>query len=99
MPSHFKQNQTLGPDAETIAIKALSFLAGRPEELGRFLALTGIDPSSLRQSAAEPGFLGGVLDFLLQDEPLMMVFAEAEGIAPAAIASARHRLDPTAGRG
>jgi hypothetical protein len=99
MPSHFKQNQTLGPDAETIAIKALSFLAGRPEELGRFLALTGIDPSSLRQSAAEPGFLGGVLDFLLQDEPLMMVFAEAEGIAPAAIASARHHLDPTAGNG
>ena len=73
-------------------------LAGRPEELGRFLALTGIDPACLRQSAAEPGFLGGVLDFLLQDEPLMMVFAEAEGIAPAAISNARQRLDPAAGR-
>jgi hypothetical protein len=98
MPSHFKPNRTVEPDAETVAIKALSFLAGRPEELGRFLALTGVDPSGLRHSAAEPGFLGGVLDFLLQDEPLMMVFADAEGLAPEAIAKARHRLDPTAER-
>jgi hypothetical protein len=98
MPSHFKPNQTVEPDAETVAIKALSFLAGRSEDLGRFLALTGVDPSSLRHSVADPGFLGGVLDFLLFDEPLMMVFAEAEGIAPAAIAKARHRLDPTAER-
>jgi hypothetical protein len=98
MPPRFKLNQTVEPDAEAIAIKGLSFLAGRPDDLGRFLALTGIDAASLRHSAAEPGFLGGVLDFLLQDEPLMMVFAEAEGISPAAIARARHRLDPDAGR-
>ena len=95
MPSHFKLNRPLEPDTETVAIKALSFLAGRPEELGRFLALTGVDPSSLRHSAVDPDFLGGVLDFLLQDEPLMLVFAEAEGIAPEAVAKARHRLDPT----
>jgi hypothetical protein len=95
MPPHFKPTRSVEPDAETVAIKALSFLAGRPEELGRFVALTGIDPSSLRHSAAEPGFLGGVLDFLLQDEPLMMIFAEAEGIAPTSIVSARRRLDPT----
>jgi hypothetical protein len=98
MPSHVKLNRTIEPDAETVAIKALSFLAGRPEELGRFLALTGVDPSSLRHSAADPGFLGGVLDFLLEDEPLMMVFAEAEGLAPETIAKARHRLDPAAER-
>ena len=98
MPSHFKQNQPVGPDAETIAIKALSFLAERPEELDRFLALTGMDPASLRRAADEPGVLAGVLDFLLEDEPLMMVFAETEGLAPAAIAGARHRLDPTPDR-
>ena len=96
MPLENKLNQTAGQDAEALAINALSFLAGRPDDLGRFLALTGIDPSTLRQCAAEPQFLGGVLDFLLQDEALMMVFAETEGVAPAAIVKARHRLDPTA---
>ncbi len=96
MPPRGNLNQTVGQDAEAIAIKGLSFLAERPDDLGRFLALTGIDPSTLRQCAAEPQFLGGVLDFLLQDEALMMVFAEGEGLAPAAIARARHHLDPTA---
>jgi hypothetical protein len=96
MEPRFKLNRPVEADAEALAIKALSFLAGRPEELGRFLALTGIDPAGLRHAAAEPGFLGGVLDFLLQDEALMMVFADAEGVPPTALARARHRLDPAA---
>ena len=48
--------------AELLAVQALTFLAGEPERLGRFLALTGIGPESLRTAAAEPGFLAGVLD-------------------------------------
>lgn len=96
MPPRGNLNRTVEQDAEALAITALSFLAGRPEDLERFLALTGIDPSTLRQCAAEPQFLGGVLDFLLQDEALMMVFAESEGVAPASVAKARHHLDPAA---
>jgi hypothetical protein len=85
-------NRSVEPDAEAVAIQALSFLAGRPEELGRFLALSGIGPASLRQSAADPAFLGGILDFLLQDEPLLLSFAEESGLVPAAIGAARRRL-------
>jgi hypothetical protein len=86
-------NRSVGPDAEAIAIQALSFLASRPEELDRFLALSGIGPASLRQAAADPAFLGGILDFLLQDEPLLLSFAKESGLAPAAIGAARMRLD------
>jgi len=81
-----------GVDPETVAIQALSFLAGKPEELSHFLSLSGLDPTELRQLAADQTFLGGVLDFLLQDEALLLVFAEESGLAPAAIGVARRRL-------
>jgi hypothetical protein len=86
-------NRLIEDDPETIAIKALSFLAGHPEELGRFMTLSGIEPAVLRQCAADPAFLFGVLDFLLADEALLMVFAEENGLSPAAIGTARLRFD------
>jgi hypothetical protein len=95
MVADSRLNRSVEPDAEALAIQALSFLAGRPEELGRFLALSGIGPASLRQSAADPAFLGGILDFLLQDEALLMSFAEEHGVSPAAVGAARRRLDGT----
>src|SRR5262245_58106192 len=54
------QNQRAA--AERLAIAALAFIAEEPERLGRFLALTGIGPESIRTAAHEPQFLLGVLD-------------------------------------
>jgi hypothetical protein len=82
-----------GVDAEMVAINALRFLAGREEELGRFLALSGVAPADLRRLAGDGAFLGGVLDFLLGDEALLLTFAEEAGIQPEAIAVARRQLD------
>ena len=53
-----------GQAAEQLAIAALGFIAAEPERLGRFLALTGIGPDSIRAAAREPQFLAGVLDHL-----------------------------------
>jgi len=78
--------------AELAAIDALSFLAGEPEALGRFLALTGIEPAMLRGAAADPMFLAGVLDYFLGDEPLLVAYASRAGIPPADIAAARRAL-------
>ncbi|MCT8989409.1 DUF3572 domain-containing protein [Chelativorans sp. SCAU2101] len=79
-------------DAETIAIQALSFIAGDPELLPRFLAITGIDAGQIRQAAREPGFLAGVLQFLLAHEPTLMAFTQASGLAPQEIAAAHRAL-------
>jgi hypothetical protein len=66
-------------DAATgLAIAALRFMAAAPEELSRFLALTGIAPEAIRAAAAEPGFLGGVV-----------AFAAHAGIAPEEVEKAR----------
>ena len=84
-------------DAETLAVAALTFLAEDPETLGRFLGATGLGPETLRAAAAEPGFLAAVLEWVMGDEALLLVFAERRRIRPTMIAVARHVLDPEAG--
>jgi hypothetical protein len=79
-------------NAETIAIEALGFVAADPELLPRFLAITGIEAQSIREAAREPGFLAGVLQFILAHEPTLMKFSEASGLAPATVAGALRRL-------
>ena len=78
--------------AESLAIQALSFIAGEPERLGRFLAISGIGPEQIRAAAQEPLFLAGVLDHIASDERLLMAFAVETGIDPAAIGKARTAL-------
>lgn len=65
-----------------LAIAALGYIAGAPEELSRFLALTGIAPDAIRAAAAEPGFLGGVLGYIAGNERMLLAFAAQSGIAP-----------------
>ena len=68
--------------AQTLAIRALGFLAADADLLGRFLAETGLGPDELRANADDPSLLAGVLDFLLGNEKELVAFCEAEGIAP-----------------
>ena len=78
--------------AETLAVQALNFLATEPARLSRFLALSGLDPASIRTAAAEPGFLAGVLAHLGEDEALLTRFAADAGITPAEVDRARRLL-------
>ncbi|WP_315833383.1 DUF3572 domain-containing protein [Bradyrhizobium prioriisuperbiae] len=81
--------------AEIVAIQALSFVAGDPERLGQFLAETGIGPETLRSAAKDPGFLVGVLDFLLRDDAMTKAFSESSHLDPKIISNAREALgDP-----
>lgn len=68
--------------AEAVAIQALTFIAGDPERLGRFLAVTGIGPAEIRSASGEPGFLTGVLEYLVSDETLLTTFATEAGLRP-----------------
>lgn len=91
MPTVTSQKLTR-QDAEATAIAALGFVASDPQLMGRFLAITGIEPSSIRAAAGEPGFLAGVLDFVLAHEPTLVRFAEENGRDPAAVLAARRML-------
>ena len=80
------------PDAETLALQALAFIAGDDDRLERFIGLTGIAPETLRDIARNPAGLGAVLDYLLGWEPLLLEFAEAHELKPESIAIARRKL-------
>ena len=81
-------------EAEAIAIKGLGFLSNDAELMGRFLALSGLDPSNLRDIVSEPSFLAAILDFLLTDDSLILAFASNHGLTPEDIVCAKARLDP-----
>jgi len=84
LPSH--------EEAEAIAVQALLFLTADAGRLGRFLAETGLAPAELRRAAGETSTLVAVLDHLLGDESLLMVFAAGAGVDASAIGSARMAL-------
>ena len=75
-----------------MAVQALSFISGDAAVLGRFLGLTGIGPAEIRAAAREPGFLGGVLDYVASDERLIADFASEAGLDPADVERGRAML-------
>jgi hypothetical protein len=79
--------------AEILALQALGWLAADPERIERFLALSGLDPATLRDVADSPDTQRAVLDFLLSDEAVLLDFCEMAQIAPKMMPLYRHRLD------
>jgi len=79
-------------DAQTVALKAIGFVAADEELFSRFVALTGCGLDDIKSRIGEAAFLGGVLDFILADEPTLLAFVEAEELAPETPMAARNRL-------
>jgi hypothetical protein len=80
------------PAAEAIAVQALTFVAAEPARLARFLAETGIGPHAIRSAAQEPGFLAGVLSYVLGDESLLIAFANEADLSPPEVVRAHAAL-------
>jgi len=80
--------------AGEIAVSCLNFIALDEDQLHRFIALSGISPHDIRSQAMEPGFLAGVLDFVMGHEPTLIAFAAQAGIKPEDVGRARHKLSP-----
>ncbi len=76
-------------EEDLIAIRALTFIGGDPNRAQRFLAVSGLMPGDLREAAADPAFLTGVMDYLVADEPLLMAFAETAGLDPETVVRAQ----------
>ena len=62
--------------AQSLAIVALAYLSQTPDLMQRFLALTGIEASQIREAAREPHFFAGVLKFFAAHEPTLSHFAK-----------------------
>ena len=78
--------------AEAIAAQGLAFLAEEPRRLSRFLALTGLDSADVAARVNDQAFLAAILEHLLEDESLLLVFAAGASVAPETIPAALNIL-------
>ena len=78
--------------ARQLGLDALLFLAQEPARIGVFLNASGIAPERLRAAAGEDGTLAAVLDHLVADESLLLVFAANGGHRPDDLWPALERL-------
>lgn len=73
-------------DRENLVVQILVFLGGRPEDMERFFALSGVAPAELRARVTDSGFQDGLFDYVMANEPLLLAFCEESGVEPTAIA-------------
>jgi Protein of unknown function (DUF3572) len=81
-PMTLKRNSMTSEDAELLAVQALVFMASDDERLSRFAAISGLDAGDIQAAARAPGFLAGVLAHLLEDEELLVAFAQSVSVKP-----------------
>ncbi len=83
---------TTTDEAEIIALKALGWLVANDDLRPVFLGASGAAEEDLRARAAEPEFLGAVLDFLLMDDAWIAAFCDAHALPYEAPGRARAHL-------
>ncbi|MGH6827689.1 MAG: DUF3572 family protein [Rhizomicrobium sp.] len=84
----------MGPqEAEVMALEALAWLAGRPQDIARFLTISGLAAEDLRKSVGDRQLQASVLDFLLGEEPLLLEYCRNVLRRPQTVHRARHLLE------
>ena len=78
--------------AEIVAIQALGYLAGAPEELEKFISVTAMDSNDLTKCAHSADGLAGILDYVCQDESILLGFCSEYDIRPDDPMRALHAL-------
>ncbi len=78
--------------AETIALRALAWIAADEEMAGAFLGGTGASAAEIAERAQDPDFQVAVLDFLTADDRTVQAFCDAQGLDYGAPLAARRAI-------
>lgn len=87
----------MSDDPEELAIRALNFVAADPSQLARFLDATGWSPQALAEADSRSALLLTVLDYLMQNEDLLMTFAANAGVMPESVGRSYQALSGDTG--
>ena len=79
-------------EAEALALEVVQFVLADEVLQARFISITGIMPTDLREAIHNKDFLGGVLDFLLGNEDDLLRFCEEYQVNPEQPSIARSLL-------
>lgn len=78
--------------AEVLALQILGWLIANDELLPIFQGASGASEKDIRSSAADPAFLGSVLDFVLMDDAWVVASCDAIGMPYDSLYLARQAL-------
>ena len=82
-------------DAVVLAELCLQYLAENPEELANFMGYAGYDPEGLRRSIGSAQLRAGLLDYVAENEPILLAICANASIAPERFMGIWHRLNRT----
>ncbi len=82
--------------AETIALRALAWLAANDDLWPTFLGSTGASVDDARDRSADPAFLGSVLEFLTMNDDWIVGFCDDAGLGYDEPLRARYALSGAA---
>lgn len=83
--------------AETVALRALGWLASNDELCPVFMGASGASPDDLKVQAGDPVFLASVLEFITMDDTWVVQMCDTLGIGYDVPLRARYAL-PGAGQ-
>lgn len=78
--------------AETLGLQVLGWLVADEDLMPVFQGSTGVSEADIRARAADPQFLGAVLDFLMMDDAWVIRFCDAHSVPYGRIMQARASL-------
>jgi len=78
--------------AAEIGLDALVWIASDPDRSGPFLGTSGLDAADIRNRAADPEFLGFVLDYLGAGDDALLDFCAERHLRPETVMAARQAL-------
>ncbi|KHA52939.1 DUF3572 domain-containing protein [Sulfitobacter geojensis] len=78
--------------AETLGLQVLGWLVADEDLMPVFQGSTGVSEADIRARAADPQFLGAVLDFLMMDDAWVIRFCDAHSVPYERIMQARAAL-------
>lgn len=79
--------------AALIGLAGAGFLAGQPEWLDRFMAVSGLSEEELREGLGDNGVLAGILAFIMTDDALAQPFCEEQKLPPQTLQAAQNCLE------
>ncbi|WP_386625748.1 DUF3572 domain-containing protein [Sulfitobacter geojensis] len=78
--------------AETLGLQVLGWLVADEDLMPVFQGSTGVSEADIRARAADPQFLGAVMDFLMMDDAWVIRFCDANSVPYERIMQARAAL-------
>ncbi len=85
-----EQNETL-----MLVEAGIGYLASDPEELGRFLGLTGFDVQGFRDALGTQELTSAVLDYFASNEPSLLAMCANTGLSAERFMRCWHALNRT----